>query len=107
MNDINTLRNYMFDTMDAIRSGSMKAQEANAMAGAAQTIINSLKVEIEARRLAGTKQLAPFLQETEVSSLSPEEIALEAKELDALLPRDLPAGRSVTRHYMNGDEGNE
>ena len=110
MSNINTFRKHLFDTMEDLRAGRMSAANANAIASTGQVIINSLKLELDARKLAGVKQLTPFIAgETLDSSdqLSLEEKEIAAKELDDLLPAYNPTPVGITRHYMHGDSSDE
>lgn len=63
MNDINKLRNHLFDTIDALKSekNPMDIKRAEAIAGVAQTIINSAKAETERMRVTGMETDGGFI----------------------------------------------
>jgi len=52
-NDITELRDIMFDTMRALKDGSMEVDKAKAISDTAQVIINSAKVENDYIRNVG------------------------------------------------------
>lgn len=111
--------------MEGLKNGTVTVQTANASAGLSQVLINSLKVEVEARRAAGDKTLAgfvseqPALPELTAQAVREEPVAddyvqgnpkLSSDEewLDSLLPRYIPGappiGARVTTHRMKDDE---
>ena len=47
MNNIDTLRESLFSTMEAVRNGTMSVEQANAVSDIGQVIINSAKVEVD------------------------------------------------------------
>ena len=58
MKTIEDLREHMFAVMDGLRDKSMTVETAKAMSEAAQTIINSAKVEVEyVRAVEGSQSL--------------------------------------------------
>ena len=63
MNDINKLRDHLFDTLDALKSeeSPMDIKRAEAIAGVAQTIINSAKAETERMRVTGLETDSGFM----------------------------------------------
>lgn len=54
-NNLLGLRNHLFSTLKKLEGGTMKADEAKAMAQVAQTIINSAKLEMEYKLLINDK----------------------------------------------------
>ena len=52
-NDITTLRNHLFDTIEGIKNKSITIEQAKAISGVGQTVINSAKIEIEYMKLTG------------------------------------------------------
>lgn len=54
------LRNALFDEMDALRSGRSTYQKANAIAKLGNTIIESVRMEIEVRRFLQTAPIPPL-----------------------------------------------
>ncbi len=46
-NKIPDLRDHLFDTIEQLKTGKMELQTAKAITNAAQTIINSAKVEVD------------------------------------------------------------
>jgi len=53
MKTINDLRTVLFNTLDAIKSGTIDTDRAKAINDVAQTIINSAKVEVDNARISG------------------------------------------------------
>lgn len=45
MKTITDLRNSLFDVMDKLKSGEISVEQAKALSGVAQTIVNTAKVE--------------------------------------------------------------
>lgn len=52
-NDINGLRDVLFDTLRKLKAGQMDVDKAKAINDTAQTIINTAKVEVEHMKIAG------------------------------------------------------
>lgn len=50
-NNLTGLRNHLFEAIRKLEGGTMRAEEAKAMASLAQTIINSAKLEMEFKLL--------------------------------------------------------
>lgn len=50
-NNIETLRTKLFSAIEKLETGTMKHEEARAIASLAQTIINSAKLELEYKRM--------------------------------------------------------
>lgn len=50
-NNIGTLRTKLFSAIEKLEKGTMKHEEAKAMASLAQTVINSAKLELEYKRM--------------------------------------------------------
>ena len=46
-NSIEDLRNHMFETIELLKNGEIDSKDAKAITNAAQTIINSAKVEVD------------------------------------------------------------
>ena len=68
-NDINKLRDVLFESIERIKSGSTKdIQHERAIADAAQVIINTAKVEIDYIKATGAKTATNFLPEESVNS---------------------------------------
>jgi len=63
MPDINTLRNHLFSTLNALQDteNPMDIERARAISDVAQTIINSAKVEIDHMKLTGGNQGSGFI----------------------------------------------
>lgn len=103
MSNMDTLRSGIFDAINDLRAKRIDVSTANALAGLSQTMINTLKVELEARRLVGAKTLPSFISQKPEpqEELTPEEREVAGKELMELVP---PPGSlpivGVTRHYM-------
>ena len=47
MNTIETLRKSLFETMDAVKNGTMSIEQAKTVSDIGQVIINSAKVEVD------------------------------------------------------------
>lgn len=62
-NNLKGLRNHLFEAIRKLEGGTMRADEAKAMAGLAQTIINSAKVEMEYKLLITDKPNIGLLEE--------------------------------------------
>lgn len=60
---IDDLRNSLFGALDGLsdRTKPMEIERAKAIADVAQTIINSVKVEVEAHKVRGGNGQIPFL----------------------------------------------
>lgn len=63
MNDINTLRSHLFETIEGIKNKTIKLEEAKAIADISQVVINSAKVEVEYAKATGGKSTSGFLPE--------------------------------------------
>ncbi len=50
-NNISILRGHLFNAIQKLEAGTMKSDEAKAMASLAQTIINSAKLELDYKRM--------------------------------------------------------
>lgn len=60
-NDINALREVLFDTLRAVKDGSVDLDKAKAINETAQTIINTAKVEVDFMRQTGATVASGFL----------------------------------------------
>jgi predicted RNA methylase len=70
MNDINTLRNHLFDAIEGIKSKTMSIEQAKAIADISQTIINSAKVEVEYAKSTDSDMGSGFLKLADTSGIS-------------------------------------
>lgn len=61
MNDINELRTALFETLQAVKAGTMEVSRAKAVSDVAQTIINTAKVEIDYMDASGESVQSGFL----------------------------------------------
>lgn len=63
MPDINTLRNHLFSTLNALqdKENPMDIERARAISDVAQTIVNSAKVEVDYMKLTGSNQGSGFI----------------------------------------------
>ncbi|MCK5134856.1 MAG: hypothetical protein KAR19_03650 [Bacteroidales bacterium] len=52
-NKIEDLRNHLFDTIEKLKDGDMELETAKAVTNAAQTIVNSVKVEVDFIKVLG------------------------------------------------------
>ena len=61
-NSINDLRNHLFETIELLKEKQMDPSEAKAITSAAQTIINSAKVEVDfIKALGGINEGTGFI----------------------------------------------
>lgn len=60
MNDISTLRESIFETISALKSGSIDVEKAKVIGDLSQVIINSAKVEVDYIRANGGGQAVFF-----------------------------------------------
>jgi len=65
MNDINTLRQHLFDALQGVKDGSMSVEQAKAVSEVSQTIINSAKLEVDFCRVTGTDVGTNFIKAEE------------------------------------------
>lgn len=63
-NDINSLRDHLFNALAGLKDGSMDIDKAKAISDVAQTIINTAKVEVEFAKATGRSDSA-FLDATD------------------------------------------
>ncbi|MDE3022956.1 MAG: hypothetical protein KGI54_14050 [Pseudomonadota bacterium] len=72
-NDIDTLRDNLFETLAALRDkeNPMDIDRAKAISDVAQTIINSAKVEVDYMRITGGISASGFIQNVSVRKLPP------------------------------------
>lgn len=79
-NKIDDLRNHLFETIEALKDkeAPMDLDRARAIAGVAQTIINSAKVEVEFAKAIHAAPESPFFNQPDESRLldEPEEPVL-------------------------------
>lgn len=63
-NNIETLRDHLFKTLEALgdKEKSMEIDRAKAISDVAQTIINSAKVEVDFAKATGNKTGSVFLE---------------------------------------------
>lgn len=61
MSDITELRGHLFDTLKALKDGSMEIDRAKAMAQIADTIIDTAKVEVDFIRVTGANNNTGFI----------------------------------------------
>ncbi|MDQ2150096.1 hypothetical protein RBI22_15360 [Alcaligenaceae bacterium C4P045] len=67
---IGDLRDAMFDTLDALKSGKITVDQAKAMSDIGQVIINSAKVEVDYIRANNGGQ-SGFIDPTKIEGLPP------------------------------------
>jgi hypothetical protein len=100
MNDINTLRNVLFETLDSLRDPEkpLEIERAKAINETAQVIINTAKVEIDYARTTGQVIASGFLP-VEIKPVP----ALPA-EAEPAEPGDLnePDERALVRQQLTG-----
>lgn len=54
-NNIDTLREHLFDALKGLKDGTIAIDKAQAMSEVAQTIINSAMVEVKHAQVTGSK----------------------------------------------------
>lgn len=62
MNDVNALRQHLFDAIEGVKSKSMSIEQAKAIADISQVVINSAKVEVEYAKATGGQEATAFLR---------------------------------------------
>lgn len=67
MNDLNTLREHLFGTLEALRDkeNPMAAEQAKAIVQVAQSIIDTAKVEVDFLRVTNRDHGSGFIPEPE------------------------------------------
>ncbi len=60
-NDIVELRGHLFDTLRAVKAGTMDTDRARAINQVAAVIVDTARVEIEHTKAIGNKVASPFL----------------------------------------------
>jgi len=104
--NIDTLRDVLFDTLEALKdpTNPMEIERALAIKEISQVIVNTAKVEIDQRKLTG--QLGTgFIPEKPVDRSVPRlpgETYTEATQHGSKTVTTLPGGATVTRHKMAG-----
>lgn len=96
MNNIQSLRDSLFETLQQLKAGTIDVDRAKAVNETAQVIINTVKVEIEHMRIAGgscgfVEINAPELDTNVVEVKTGTGVKTVTK---------LPNGGTVTRHKM-------
>lgn len=61
-NTIESLRSALFETLQAVKSGSMDIDRAQAICEISQTIINTAKVEIDYAHKTGANVASQFIE---------------------------------------------
>lgn len=69
---INDLREALFETLQAVKSGEMEIERAKTVAEIGQTIINTAKVEIDYIKATDADFQSGFLSATQVSGNQPQ-----------------------------------
>jgi hypothetical protein len=91
-NNINQLRNHLFDVLQGLKDDSMTVEKAKAISDVAQTIINSAKVEVDYVKTTGAKE-SSFLDGMHIAD----------QEVSELKNNKLPKGiTGITRHLIKG-----
>lgn len=60
-NDINALRNTLFETLNAVKDGTLDLDRAKLINDTAQTIINTAKAEVDFMRVTGSNTATDFI----------------------------------------------
>ncbi|MAM87544.1 MAG: hypothetical protein CME36_09595 [unclassified Hahellaceae] len=68
MKTITDLRESLFDVMEKLKSGEITVDQAKAISGVAQTIVNSAKVENEYLRATEQNQGSGFITDQSVKT---------------------------------------
>lgn len=61
MNDVNALRQHLFDAIEGIKNKTMSIEQGKAISDICQTAINSAKVEVDYAKATGGKVASGFL----------------------------------------------
>lgn len=71
MNNVNDLRDILFQTLKDLRreENPMDIERAEAVSKVAQTIINSAKIEIDHARITGAPNASSFIPEENLNKL--------------------------------------
>ena len=64
-NDLNALRNHLFQTLQAVKDGSIELDQARAINEIGKTLIDSAKVEIDYLRTSQDGTASAFLKPAE------------------------------------------
>jgi hypothetical protein len=56
INNFDSMRDILFDTMREVKSGVLDIEKAKSISSVGQTIINSVKVEIDFLKLTGSSE---------------------------------------------------
>lgn len=70
MNDVNALRKHLFEAIEGVKSKAISIEQAKAVADLSQTIINSVKVEVDYARVTGGDTPSGFLSLAAPSGIS-------------------------------------
>ena len=60
-NDIGAMRSILFDTLRGIKDGSVEIEKAKAVCETSQTIINSVRAEIDFAKVTGLQPSSDFI----------------------------------------------
>jgi hypothetical protein len=81
MNNINDLRESLFDTINKLKSGEVSGQTANAISNVASNIIHSAKLEMEFMKMHDQNRSAFFLEASKQQELIDTRVRAEAMRL--------------------------
>lgn len=68
---INDLRESLFETMEAVKNGTLDIERAKTVAELGQTVINSAKVEVQYLVAAGGTASSDFIESNRAGELPP------------------------------------
>ena len=100
-NDITELRSALFDTLRDLKAGKMDLDSAKTINETAQTIINSVKVEVDHMRVAGGFSAFVTGAEGETPKLAHGQSYTTQTPGGIKKVTQLP-GATVTQHRMGG-----
>lgn len=75
-NNLNELNAILFDTLRGVEKGSIDEKKANSVIGLSNAIINGAKVQLNALKAAGRKNIAPEFFSIEAKASGPKTVDL-------------------------------
>lgn len=98
---IDELRDILFDSLQAVKDGTMPLDRAKSVVELSQTVINSAKVEVDHLRVTGENGYSQFLTPSEDDE--PESLpAPNPAQTDVKPTPELPNGKSQSYRAANG-----
>lgn len=99
-NDINDLRSTLFETLNAVKDGTLDLDRAKLINETAQTIINTAKAEVDYMRVSGANITTDFIpQQAARPTLPPPPNGSTTTATGTKTVQPIPGG-SVTTHKL-------